>query len=217
MQKVILFGNGQLACLNYMYLKHYSQYNVIAFTVDQGYLKEDKLFGLPVVPFENIQDIYSPEDFKLFIVMSYKKRNRPRAEKYFQAKEKGYELITYISPKAFIWPEHAIGENCFIQANIIIDPFCEIGNNVFMGPGTLVGHNAVIKDHCFIGPNSTILGATTIEPFCFIGANSTIKDGITIARNCVIGAGVAITENTQEGSVYINRSAELLQPNKDRS
>jgi sugar O-acyltransferase (sialic acid O-acetyltransferase NeuD family) len=215
-QKVIVFGNGQPAEMNYILLTHSSQYEVAAFTVDRAYIKDDRLFGLPVVPFEDIESIYSPNEYKMSLLMSYRNLNKLRAEKYYQAKSKGYDLISYISPHAVTWPGLVTGDNCFIIDNSVIGPFAEIGNNVFIGTGSLVGHHCVIKDHCFISPGAVILGSTTIEPYCLIGANSTIRDGgITIARECIIGVGVSITANTKERGVYINKRPELLSKPSD--
>lgn len=44
----------------------------------------------------------------------------------------GDELITYVSSKATIWPEAAIGENCLIIENNVVRLFAEIGNDVIM-------------------------------------------------------------------------------------
>lgn len=211
MDRVIIFGNGQEAEMNYIYLTHSSPYEVAAFTVDRAYIKEDMLLGLPVVPFEDIESVYPPDEFKMSLLISYRKLNRLRAEKYDQAKAKGYELISYVSPKAVTWPGLVMGDNCYIAENSVICPFAEIGNNVFIGAGSLVGHHSVIKDHCFVAPHAVILGSATIEPYCLIGANSTIRDGgVIVARECIIGAGVSITADTREKGVYINRAAELL-------
>ena len=211
MDRVIIFGNGQEAEMNYIYLTHSSPYEVAAFTVDRAYLKEDRLLGPPVVPFEDIESVYPPDEFKMSLLISYRKVNRFRAEKYVQAKEKGYELISYVSPKAVTWPGLIVGDNSFIAENSVICPFAEIGNNVFIGAGSLIGHHSVIKDHCFVAPHAVILGAATIEPYCLIGANSTIRDGgVVVARECIIGAGVSITADTRAQGVYINRGAELL-------
>ncbi len=216
MQRVIIFGGGQQAETNYAYLTHSSLYEVAAFTVDRAYIKEDKLFGLPVVPFEDIESAYSPKVYKMSLLMSYRNLNKLRAEKYHQAKAQGYELIGYVSPHAVISPGSVIGDNCFIGENSVICPFTEIGNNVVISQASLIGHHCVIKEHCFISPNATILGSTTVEPYCVIGANSTIRDGgITIARECIIGAGVTINANTIERGVYMNKRPELLSKRSD--
>lgn len=211
MDKVIVFGNGQVASMNYMYLTHDSPYDVVAFTVDRMYIKEEKLFGLPVVPFEDIESLYPASEYKMSILISYRNVNRLRAEKYGQAKAKGYELINYVSPKAVTWPGLVLGENNFIFEHASIGPFTSIGNNVWIGSGSVIGHHCVIKDHCFIGPQATILGSTTLEPYCLVGANSTIRDGgINVAAECIIGAGALITNNTKERGVYISKQAELV-------
>src|SRR4030065_564530 len=90
--------------------------------------------------------------------------NGQPAEKYYQAKEKGYELISYVSPHAVTWPGLVIGDNCFIGDYSVISPFVEIGNNIQICSGSNVGHHCVIKDHCFISPGAVILGSATIEP-----------------------------------------------------
>jgi len=211
MERVILFGNGRQAQLIYFYLTHSSPYEVVAFTVDRGYITEDRLFELPVVAFEDIESIYSPDQYKMSVQLGYRNLNMLRAEKYAQAKAKGYELISYISPKATTWPGLIVGDNCFISENTSIGPFAEIGNNVCVGIGTVIGHHCVIRDHCFLGTHVVILGSATIEPYCFLGPNSVVRDGgITIARESIIGAGVYIGKDTKEKGVYVNRPPDLL-------
>ena len=211
MQKVILFGNGQPAEVNYFYLTHDSRYEVTAFTVDEAYIKQSTLLGLPVVPFESVESTYSPAEYKMSLMISYRNMNMFKAKKYAQAKTKGYELINYVSSRASVWPGLVLGDNCFVNDNSCILPFTRIGNDVWIGPGSIIGHHTVIGDHCFIGPNAAILGSTTVGPYCIIGANSTIRDGgITIARECIIGAGVYVAKDTKERGVYINRPAEPL-------
>ena len=216
MEKVVVFGAGQGASLNYMVLTHDSPYQVEAFTVDRKYMKTAKLFGLPVVAFEEVESIYPPSEYKMSIFISYRKLNKIRAEKYDQAKSKGYQLINYISSRAVTFPDLTIGDNCFLFENASLGPFTTIGNNVFIGSGSLIGHNSIIKDHCFVGPCAVILGSTTIEPYCLIGANSTIRDGgVIIARECIISAGAVISQNTRERGVYIGNPAKLAPKNSD--
>ena len=55
MQKVVLFGSGQMASMICFYLTHDSPFEVAAFTVDGEYIRDETLLGLPVVPFEDIK------------------------------------------------------------------------------------------------------------------------------------------------------------------
>jgi sugar O-acyltransferase (sialic acid O-acetyltransferase NeuD family) len=214
-QRVIVFGNGQQAIANYIYLTHDSLYEVVAFTVDQASLKEDTLCGLPVVPFEQVESIYPPTTDKMSLFLSYREVNQFRARKYSQAKAKGYDLLSYVSSHAVTWPGLVIGDNCFIGEHSVIQPFSEIGSNIIISAGSIVGHHSVIKDHCFIAASTVLLGNVTVEPFCFLGANCTIKQGITIRRGCIIGAGSYISKDTQEKGVYITKPAELMPKSSD--
>jgi sugar O-acyltransferase (sialic acid O-acetyltransferase NeuD family) len=209
-EKVVIFGVGEIANVAHFYLSHDSPYEVVAFTVDKEFIKEKELFELPVVPFEEIEMIYPPDKFKMFAPISYKDVNKLRAEKYYQAKAKGYQLISYICSKATTWPGLVVGDNCFIFENNVIQPFVKIENNVILWSGNHVGHHTFIKDHCFITSHVVISGHVVVEPYCFLGVNSTIRDNITIAKECVIGAGALITKDTQEKGVYYGPAANIL-------
>jgi sugar O-acyltransferase (sialic acid O-acetyltransferase NeuD family) len=214
-RKVVLFGNGQMTSMIYFYLTHDSPFEVAAFTVDGDHIKEDMLLGLPVVAFEDIERRYPPGEFEMSIPISYRRVNQLRAEKYRQAKAKGYQLINYISSKATTWPGLLIGDNCIILEGCIVQPFADIGSNVVMGCSSLVGHHCVIGDHCFLAPGAVTLGYVRVGPYCFLGANSTIRDGITLGGECLIGAGVSIGRDTKEKQVYIGGQTEPLAKRSD--
>jgi sugar O-acyltransferase (sialic acid O-acetyltransferase NeuD family) len=216
MEKVVVFGNNQTASHTYFYLTHDSPYEVAAFTADGEYIQEDTLFGLPVVPFEDVESIYAPDDYKMSIPITFRNLNKLRAQKYHEAKAKGYQLISHISSKSTTWPGLVIGDNCFIYENCVIQAFAEIGNNVVIAPGCVIGHHSVIKDHCFLAAHTVVLGSVTVEPYCFLGANCTINNNITIARECVVGAGAFINKSTREKGIYIGKEAELMPKSSDQ-
>jgi sugar O-acyltransferase (sialic acid O-acetyltransferase NeuD family) len=215
MGKVIVFGNSLFAEVVYFYLTHDSSYEVVAFTVDRKYIKEVKLFGLPVVPFEDVESVFLPSECKMIVSVGFQKVNKLREERYFQAKQKGYQLINYISSKATTFTGMVIGDNCLILENAVVHPFVEIGNNVTIASGAMIGHHSVIKDHSFVAPGAIILGGVIVEPFCFIGANATVKERVKVARECIVGSGVSITKHTQERGVYVDRPPELLPKSSD--
>lgn len=215
MEKVIVFGNSLFAEVIYYYLTHDSPCEVVAFAVDGKYIKEDKLFGLPVVPFESVESFFSPSEYKMIVSAGFHKVNKLRAERYYQAKQKGYQLINYISSKATTYPGSAIGDNCLIFENAVIQPFVKIGNNVTIASGAMLGHHSVLKDHSFIAPGVIILGGATVEPYCFIGAHASIKERVTVASECIVGSGVSITKNTRERGVYVGQPPELLSKSSD--
>ncbi len=218
MKKVVIFGMGYFGRLVDLYLTNDSPYEVVAFTVNQEYIAEKTFREKPVVPFEEIEKVYPPEEYSMFVAVGYNRVNKARAEVYDRCKGKGYELITYISPKAtfYPWGENEVGDNCFIFENNVIQPFVKIGNNVIIWSGNHIGHDTTIGDHCFIASHAVISGNVIMGDYCFVGVNATFRNAITIAPECVIGAGAVILKNTIEKGVYPAKHTEPLEITSDK-
>jgi sugar O-acyltransferase (sialic acid O-acetyltransferase NeuD family) len=216
MKPVVVFGTGAIASIVHFYLTHDSPCDVVAFTADRTSTTGDDFLGLPVVPFDEVARRYPPEGFSMFIAVGFSRMNKVREARYHQARDAGYELLTYVSSKATTWPGSVIGDNCFIMEDVIVHPFVEIGNDIIIWSGSHIGHGSVIKDHCFVSSRTAISGNVTVEPNCFFGTNSTIRDQVTIARECVIGAGAVILKDTRERGVYVANPARLLPTGSDR-
>lgn len=205
---LIIFGVGDIAQLAYFYFSSDSPYEVVAFTVDSAYLKESIFCNLPVVAFEEVVTNYPPEEYEIFIAISYSKINAVRKEKYMAAKANGYRLATYISSRATILNNGRIGENCFVLEHNTIQPFVTIGNNVTLWSGNHIGHHSTIKDHCFISSHVVVSGGVEIGQQCFIGVNATLRDHIKIGEKCVIGAGALILGDAEPEGVFVGSGTE---------
>jgi len=209
MAKVIIFGVQDFAQLAKFYLEHDSEHEVAAFSVHERYLPEAKTFeGLPIVAFENVEEIYPPAAFKFFAPMSPSRMNKLRESVYNQIKQKGYELISYVSSKATMFPGAAIGDNCFILEDNTIQPFTSIGNNVVLWSGNHIGHHGVIKDHVTFTSHVVLSGHCVVESFSFFGVNATIRDGIHIAEGSFIAMSAAVTRDTEPWGVYRGNPAQ---------
>ena len=203
MSKIVIFGEGKIADTVYFYLKNDSPHEIAAFTADADYITKTQLHELPVVPFEEIQSRYPPDDFKMFVALGYQNMNALRATKYGQAKDKGYELIRYVSSRASNFGQVAIGDNSFVLENSVLQPGSKVGNNVLIWCGNHVGHHARIEDHCYIAGHVIIAGSTTIGSHCFIGVNASIGHEVTIGRESFVGASCVVTKNAEPGSVFV--------------
>jgi sugar O-acyltransferase (sialic acid O-acetyltransferase NeuD family) len=185
-----------------------SKYSVVAFSVHSEYMPEKKVFrGLPVVPFETVDNEFNPEQFLFFSPMAPIKMNEIRKKVYVQIKEKGYKFISYVSSKATTFG-NKIGDNCFILENNTIQPFTEIGNNVVLWSGNHIGHHGRIEDHVSFTSHVVMSGHCNIKENCFLGVNSTIRDGITLAKGTLVAMDASITKNTEEWGVYVGIPAK---------
>jgi len=207
--KVIVFGVGEIAEVAHIYLEHDSPFEVVAFTVDRKYKQTENFRQLPVVEFESLVNTHPPSDFKLFIPISFRDLNSHRANKFYQAKELGYQMVSYVSPNASIMPETEIGENCLIFENNVIQPKVKIGDNSILWSGNHIGHHTTIGKHCFIASHAVISGHVRIGDYSFVGVNATIRDNIEIAEKNVIGAGAVILKSTKNNQVYKGTPAPL--------
>jgi sugar O-acyltransferase (sialic acid O-acetyltransferase NeuD family) len=209
MEKVIIFGVGDISDIAHFYLSQDTQYEVVAFTMDKEYIKEEFFRDLPVVAFDNLEDLYSIEEYRLFIPLSYTKVNKLREQKFLEAKEKGYKLISYISPNATVASNAKIGENCFIFENNTIQPFTTIEDNCILWSGNHIGHHSIIKAHCFIASHVVISGGVEVGENTFIGVNATLRDHVTIGSSNIIGAGVLILRDTEDNKVYMATETQV--------
>lgn len=202
---LIIFGSGDIAQLAHYYFSADSNYEVAAFTVDAAHITEKSLCGLPIVPFEELRDLYSPDVHEVFVALSYSKLNQVRREKYFATKALGYRLGSYISSHATVLNDGRIGDNCFILEDNTIQPFVVIGNNVTLWSGNHIGHHSTIRDHCFIASHAVISGGVEIGESCFVGVNATLRDHIKVGEKCVIGAGSILLADAESEGVYVGQ------------
>ena len=206
--KILIFGAGETAELALEYFTHDSPHEVVAFTVDGEYLKENSFNKLPVIPFEEISKSYSIDEHSCFVALSSDRLNRGRMQKYSEVKKKGFQLASYISTKAFVWRTAQFGENCFILENNVIQHGVTIGNNVTLWSGNHIGHRSKISDHTFISSQVVVSGFCEIGEACFVGVNSTLADHVKIASDCLIGAGTVVTKDVNEGIILRGNPAE---------
>lgn len=206
--RLVIFGTGDIAELAQAYFATDSAFEVVAFTVDREFLQADTFCGRPVVPFDEVEQQFPPADHAMFIALSYTRLNALRRDKFFAAKAMGYQLASYVSSRATILNDGAIGENCFILEDNTVQPFVRIGDNVTLWSGNHIGHHSQIADHTFIASHVVVSGGCKIGEMCFIGVNATLRDHIEIGARCVIGAGALLLADAEPEGVYVGPATE---------
>jgi len=160
------------------------------------------------VPFEELSDEFPPDDYDVFVALSYASINKLRQQKFDAVQALGYDCPSYVSSHATVLTQYAIGKNCFILEGNNIQPFVRIGHNVTLWSGNHIGHHSVIDDHVFVSSHVVISGNCHIEQGCFLGVNSTIRDNIRIGKRSVLGVGTRILEDAAPEGVYMDKSTE---------
>lgn len=208
-KKLVIFGAGDIGQLAHYYFRTDSDYEVVGFTVDEGFRLTETFDGLPLVGFERLGDRFPASEHVVFVALSYAKLNAVRKEKYLAVKAMGYSIASYVSSRASVLNEEGgIGENCFILEDNTIQPFVHIGNNVTLWSGNHIGHHSTIADHCFVASHVVISGGVHVGEQCFIGVNATLRDHVTVGDRCVIGAGALLLADAEPEGVYVGAGTE---------
>ena len=206
---ILIFGTGEIAELAHFYMSRDSNYNIVAFTADRIFIKNETFLGKPIIPFEDVQNLYPPSKYSMHVALSYAKLNQIRTQKYFEAKNKGYLLVSYVCSKSIFWDDISIGDNCFILENQTIQPTVKIGNNVMIWSGNHLGHGCIIKDHTYLSSHICISGHSVIGESCFVGVNATFKDFVTVGNRVFIGMGAMVTKNIDDDSVVLGAKSSI--------
>lgn len=203
---VIIFGTSEYSEYVYYTIKAEKNLNVLAFTLSKDYLPEEDFCGLPVYPFEELNDkINSP--FHILISVGYKKMNEGREIIYKKCKELGYDVCTYISSRS-ICDSDEIGEGCIIMPTAYIPPCTKLGVCNIINMGTYITHTGEIGDFNWFAATIVMGGNIKMGSNCFIGMGCTLKNGITVGSKVFLGANSYLSDDAKDNLVYIGAPAE---------
>ncbi|GLS32779.1 sugar O-acyltransferase, sialic acid O-acetyltransferase NeuD family [Mesorhizobium albiziae] len=205
---IVVFGAGELAEVANFYFNEADR-EVAAFTVDGERLIEPHFCGRPVVAMEEVAAAFPPTSHDFFVAVGYSRINGLRQSKCEAAFGLGYSLTSYVSRRASVFSNVAIGWNAFILEDNTVQPFAKIGNGVTLWSGNHIGHHSTIGDFVFISSHVVISGGVKVGERSFIGVNSTTNDHISIGERCIVGSGCLISQNLKDESVMSSEPAKL--------
>jgi sugar O-acyltransferase (sialic acid O-acetyltransferase NeuD family) len=201
-RRVVVVGTGTFARMARRYLEGDTVDRVVAFAVHRDYVTDAECDGLPVVPLEELPTSHPPSAFPVLVGVGYTRVNRDRSALLDEVAGMGYELVTYVSRSAIVWPGTDVGAGCFLFEGVIVQPGVSLGEGTVIWSGSVVNHDTTIERCCFLASNVVVSGHVTLGHHTFVGANATLRDGVRTGAHCVVGAGAVITRDTAERSVH---------------
>ena len=210
-RKLVIVGDSAFAEIAYEYFMHDSPYEVVAFAVEREFLSKESLFGLPVVPLDELPSRFPADDHAFYAALVYTQMNRLRTRLYQRMKAMGYTPASYVSSRAFVWRNVQLGEHVFIFEDNTVQPFVTIGDNVVLWSGNHIGHHSTVGDNCFISSHVVVSGFCKVGRNCFIGVNATFANNLDVGDDCLIGAGALIARNV-EVNTLVKGSLSAGQP-----
>mgnify|MGYP004449715443 FL=1 len=178
-KNIVLFGTNDWSDMICFYMQQDERYNPVAYTVDRAYLESETRNGLPVVPFENIEELYPTDNYEIMICLGYTKMNTFREAKIKECVDKGYRIASYVHPTAIVLTDK-VGVGNLIMEGAIVGYACNVGNHNIISYGARIGHNTTIGDYNFVAGGCTTGGEVTIKNNCMLGLNCTVRNCITL-------------------------------------
>jgi sugar O-acyltransferase (sialic acid O-acetyltransferase NeuD family) len=200
--ELVIVGDSLFAEIAHEYFEHDSPHHVVAFSVEREYQKRDRLRDLPVLPFDELASEIDPAHHSVFVALTYGRLNRVRTRLLDAAVAQGFRPASYVSSRAFVWPNVRLGEHCFIFEDNTLQPFVSIGRNCILWSGNHIGHHCSIADNVFVASHAVVSGSVRIGDNCFIGVNATLVNDIEIGADSWIGPAVTVTRNVEPNSVW---------------
>jgi|SRR6185437_12172027 sugar O-acyltransferase (sialic acid O-acetyltransferase NeuD family) len=202
MRPLVIFGAGEFAEVVHYYFTRDQQRKVVAFAVDEEYLRESSLCGLPTVSLSDALRRFPPTECEGFVAIGYSGLNKIRVRKSNELETHNYSLASFIHSRAVVWDGFKLEPNSFILEHNTLQPFTRVGRDVVIWSGNHIGHHSVIESGCFITSHVVIAGGVTIGRETFIGINSTVRDHVSVGARNIIGAGSIILADTADESVF---------------
>jgi len=205
---LVLFGTGMVAEVISVYLEKFSDFRIVAYTVDRDFMDREEFNGKPVVAWDELEAHYGPEDVQLMGPLTYQRLNQVRRDRYLEGKAKGYSFASFIHPDAQVLTDK-IGDHCIILERNTVQPFASIGDNVILWSGNHIGHHVSIGSHCFVASQVGIAGAVTIGEECYLGGQIGIVHGVTVGNRCVMLNQALVSRDLPDDTVITGVRSEI--------
>lgn len=201
-RELVIVGDSLFAEIAHEYFEHDSPHDVVAFSVEREYRTRERFRNLPVLAFEDLAQELDPARHSVFVALTYGKLNRVRTRLLDAAVAQGFRPASYVSSRAFVWRNVALGEHCFIFEDNTLQPFVSVGRNCVLWSGNHIGHHSTIGDNVFVSSHVVISGSVRIGDNSFIGVNATLVNDIEIGADTWIGPAVTVTRDVEPNSVW---------------
>ncbi len=133
-----------------------------------------------------------------------------RARLFALGREKGFQPVSAVHPRAVVSSRAFIGAGAQIFATAVINPGAQLGENVIVNTGGIVEHDGVIGNHVHVSIGALLAGGVTVEDGAFIGAGSTIRQGLRIGAGAIVGAGAVVVKDVAPNATVVGVPARPI-------
>jgi sugar O-acyltransferase (sialic acid O-acetyltransferase NeuD family) len=215
MKKIVIIGAGKAAQMLRAYIELTTPDRVVGYSADAAYCTTDRFDDRPLVPWEQLEQHFTPDEVHLIGPASFSRINQFRYERHQEGRARGYRFTSFIHPTVR-WDGATIGENVIILDDNILQPFSHVGDGVVLWSASIIGHHCIVGDYCFISSYSALAGSVTLGKFCYLGAKIFVTQNVTIGDSSVLVNGAMIGEDLPERSVVKGALSQPMRIKSDR-
>jgi UDP-perosamine 4-acetyltransferase len=180
----------------------------VAFCVGAGQASE--CLGVPVLSGdEHLAHLRGQGYADLFVAVG---ANGARRRLAALAREKGFRLVSAISPHAIISPSARLGAGVAIMAGAVLNAECMVGDLAIINTGATVDHDCRIGVATHVAPQCGLAGNVSVGDETFLGIGCKVIPEIRIGSNVVVGAGGVIVRDIPDGSLAVGVPTRALTP-----
>lgn len=212
MKKLAIIGNGSYAMMMKEYLEMDLEKNgtLCAYVVDEMYIKQKEIQGIPVLSFEKFKNKYTPDEIGLIMGIGYTQMGKVRRHIFELCKSWGYHFENYIHATAIIAPNVQMGEGNNILEGVILESGVVLGNANLLYCGVMIAHSTEVGSYNTFSVRSSVAGCVHIKNNCFLGISSAVRDHIIMEDYVLLGAAAYGYKNMTAYSVIRPAKGMLL-------
>ena len=100
-----------------------------------------------------------------------------RAALLKRAEEGGFEIVTLVSPRAYVSRSAESGKGCIVEPMAVVNAAVKLKAGVFVCAGSVVNHNAEVGAMCQIDCNATVAASAKVPDGTKVGLGEVYLGG----------------------------------------
>lgn len=210
-KKLIIIGNTEHALTMLQYIHNVNYGDVVAFSVNEQYIREPKIKGIPVLPLEKLDQYYQPDQVNLILGIGYTKMGDVKEKLFRLLTDRGYQFVNFIHPTAIIAEDVELGTGNNILEGVILEAGVKLSDGNLLFGGTMIAHDTIVGSFNSFSVKVVVAGCSQVKNHCFVGANATVRDHVILEDYVLVGAAAYADRNLKEYSVLAAQKSVILE------
>lgn len=206
--KLVIVGCGETCSIAMEIAVSQGSYEICGFSQEAASSEQGSHLGLPLVPLQDIRTYFPPEEYQVFVAISFVWLNQSRCRIYQQLNAQHYVFANIISPLAYVSPSAQLGNNLLIYDFASVGTSSIIGNNATLCSHSIVSHSSHIGAHCYLAAGATTGGFCQTGERCFIGLQATLSDQSHLQDDSIVSATSFLPKGKHASGLYVGNPAK---------